>query len=301
MVPTTDKARARRLERLRTMLEHHLEQPPAALEALMSELGEGELRPMFWEQLHAAAGRDGKEAELASAYQKVANPRRLKPLAPDVQVEVLMHAADYFQGMMGDWEGATTFLRLVLEVEPSHDEAFGRLERSFEAQDDKFRLAELYGLVAKSPPIRRQELATRAMNKIMLLPDKTPLPDAACLSLSAVVSASPALADVLEKHCLRTGRAAIACEIRERALGSEDLTQSAMLEQRRRLIELYLGETNTPERAIDHVEFLLDKNPSDARGLTGAERLLSNREVGSRAAAVLQHVRRESRRPSVKP
>ena len=81
------------------MLDKQLSQPPAALEALMSELRIGEAQPQLWEGLHAAAARDGKEQELAAAYRKFATDRRLKQLSPAVQAEVLMHAADFFQGV----------------------------------------------------------------------------------------------------------------------------------------------------------------------------------------------------------
>src|SRR6476620_7502794 len=102
MPDPAEKARPLRLERLRSMLDKQLSQPPAALETLMSELRIGEAQPHLWEGLHAAAARDGKEAEMASAYRKFATDRRLKQLPADVHAEVLMHAADFFQGVMGD-------------------------------------------------------------------------------------------------------------------------------------------------------------------------------------------------------
>ena len=55
MSATADKARAQRLQRLQSSLDHCLEHPEAALETLMLELQMGELHPESWEGLHAAA------------------------------------------------------------------------------------------------------------------------------------------------------------------------------------------------------------------------------------------------------
>src|SRR3954447_1411131 len=110
MPETADKSRALRLQRLRTMLETQVERPEAALETLMSELRLGEPQFELWKGLHAAADRDGKELELAEAYRKVAVDRRLKQLAPAMQGQILMHAADFHQGVLGDSEGGDAYL-----------------------------------------------------------------------------------------------------------------------------------------------------------------------------------------------
>src|SRR5438309_11154081 len=102
MSDTAAKARGIRLERLRSMLEKDLGNPRAALEVLMSELRIGEPQPTLWEQFHIAAVRNGKEAELADAYRKMAIDRRLKQPPPSTYAEFLMHAADFFQGVVGD-------------------------------------------------------------------------------------------------------------------------------------------------------------------------------------------------------
>src|SRR5258706_3257861 len=174
MSDTKKKARALRLERLQTMLDKNLGQPPAALETLMSELRVGEARPELWEKLHAAAARDGKELDLANAYRKIAIDRRLKQLSPQVHAEVLMHAADFFQGVLGDGKAAEAFLQSVLEVAPGHPEAYKRLERRFGTARNELGLGELYPKGARAPPKTPRELGGRPIKNVAALPAKTP-------------------------------------------------------------------------------------------------------------------------------
>jgi len=296
MSATADKARAQRLQRLQSSLDQRLEHPEVALETLMLELQMGELRPESWEGLHAAAARDGKEPDLAAAYGKVTIDRRLKQLTQPERTSVLLHAADFFQGILGDGAGAEGFLQRILESVSDHADAFARLERRFSAANDKVQLAELYALVAAKPPRTPGELATAVLDIISVLPKQAPLSDEACRKLLVLVSESQTLLGVLEKHCRNTGRVELACELLEASLDGDAVSKGTMIERRQRLIELYMGDAKTPEKAISHVEYLLDQDPSDAQARAAAERLLSDRQVASRAAAALQAARRQLRK-----
>jgi tetratricopeptide (TPR) repeat protein len=295
MTDTAAKARAMRLERLRAMLDGKLAQPRAALETLMAELRVGEAQPELWERLHAAAVRDAKEADLADAYGKIAHDRRLKQLSPAVHAEVLMHAADFFQGVRGDGEGAEGFLVGVLEVAPEHLEAFTRLERRFEASGDELRLVELYAAVAATPPKPADEMARRVLKIVTSLSAKTPISDDGCKGLLAFAPANLALLGALEAHCRKTGRIGLACELFEQAISKQGLPEVKVVELRRRLLELYMGEAGEPDKAISHVEVLLGRDPNDAQARATAERLIPRRKVASRAAAALQQARRSGR------
>src|SRR5262245_25391634 len=295
MTDTAAKARAMRLERLRAMLDWSLGNPRAALETLMAELRIGEAQPELWERLHAAAARDSKEADLADAYGKIAQDRRLKQLSPAVHAEVLMHAADFLQGVRGDGQGAEAFLLGVLEVAPNHREAFDRLERRFEAAKDEVRLVELYATVAATPPKPAEEMARRALKIVTSLSAKTPLSDDGCKGLLAFAPANLALLGALETHCRKTGRLGLACDLFEQAISGKGLPEVKVVELRRRLIELYMGEAGEPDKAISHVEVLLERDPNDAQGRATAERLIPRQKVASRAAAALQQARRSGR------
>jgi len=297
MSDPTEKARSLRLERLQSMLDKQLSQPPAALEALLSELRIGEAQPQLWEGLHAAAARDGKEPDLAAAYRKFATDRRLKQLPPAVQAEVLIHAADFFQGVVGDPESSEVCLRNVLEVTPHHVEAFRRLERKYEAASDDLKLVELYAMVASTPPNPPDEMARRAINIIALLSAKAPVSDDACKKLLALLPSSASLLSILEAHCQKTDRVGLACALLEQGIASQTLPEARVIDHRRRLIELYLGPVKTPEKALPHVEELLERDSTDARARAAANTLLSVREVASKAAAAIQRARRQSQLP----
>ena len=129
MSEIAEKARAQRLERLRSMLERRLENPAAALEVLISEIVAGDPQTKLWEALHGAAARDGLEQSLASAYVKIASARRMQQLSPQAQCEVLLHAADFYQGVLGDAATAENFLERIQRIIPGHRESFVRLER----------------------------------------------------------------------------------------------------------------------------------------------------------------------------
>jgi len=297
MSDPAEKARSLRLERLQTMLDKQLSQPPAALEALMAELRIGEAQPQLWEKLHAAAARDGKEQDLAAAYRKFATDRRLKQLAPAVHAEVLMHAADFFQGVLGDPQSSEGFLRNVLEVASNHVEAYKRLERKYEAAADDLKLVELYAMVAATPPKPPDEMARRAINIIALLSAKAPLSDDACKKLLALVPASSSLLSILEAHCQKTDRMGLACALLEQGLAGPGLPEARIIDHRRRLVDLYLGPAKTPEKAMPHVEDLLARDATDARARAAANTLLSVRGVASRAAAAIQRARRQNQLP----
>jgi hypothetical protein len=294
MTDNAEKARTQRLGRLKAVLDKRLDNPAAAIEALMAELRRGDPQTKLWEALHAAAARDAKEQDLATAYLKIATGRRMQQNESWVQADVLMHAADFVQGVIGDAAGAEKFLDRVLEAVPDHAEAFARLKRRIGATGDPRRMLELYALVAASPK-PPDDLARQVVNTIVPLPAKTPLSDVACKRLVALVPTDPSVLEALEAHCRKTQRVGLACALIEQAIGDPRLSQVIALKQRRRLIELYTGEADTPAAAISHVEELLEHVPSDQTAHAAAERLLSNREVAPRAAAALQKARRQAR------
>jgi golgin subfamily B member 1 len=297
MTAIAEKARAQRLERLKSALETRLDNPAATLEALMSELVAGEPHTKLWEDLHAAAVRDGKEQDLALAYQKVAVGRRLQQLEPWAQADILMHAADYSQGVLGDAGAAEGFLERALQVVPQNPDAFNRLERRFTAAGDERRMVELYSLVAAALSTPTNDLATKALNKIVPLPASAPLSEDACKRLAALAPTHPSMLEALEAHCRKTKRLSLACALIEQALADPNLPKPVGVAQRRRLIDLYVRDAVAPASAIGHVEELLSRDASDAKAREAAERLLGIRDVAPRAAAALQKARRLSRAP----
>jgi len=295
MAAPADKARTLRLERLGAMLEKGLENPAAALEVLISELKAGEPRADQWEALHAAASRDGKERELAAAYGKVTNERRLQQLSTAAQAELLVHAANFHLGILGDAAASDGLLWRVQRVVPGHAESFARLERRLEAAGDSRGLVELYAVAASTDARAANPLVSKIVNRIVPLPASLPLSEEACKRVLAIAPAHPSLFDVVETHCKKGKRFELACALLEQALLDPALTPASALDRRRRLVELYVVELEKPALAMPHVEALLQEDPLDELARGAAERLLSNRDVAPRAAAALQVARRQVR------
>jgi hypothetical protein len=195
-------------------------------------------------------------------------------------------------GVLGDREGARDFLQATLDVLPAHEEAFKRLEARFRAEGNRVELANLYAKVATSPSIPPDRLAKMAMDDVFSLKASTPLSDETCRALGVLARQTTGVLDVLEAHLKKTDRAPLAAELRERAIEEFDLPEATIVELRRGLVDLYLDAAGTPEKAMPHVEALLERDFSDKRARTAAERLLSTRAVASRAAAIMQAIRR---------
>jgi len=277
------------------MLNTGLANPPAAIEMLICELEAGNKQDHLWEGMHVAAAEGGKEKDLATAYRTLSTGRRLKQLPPDISAEVLIHAAHFFQGMLGDVETAEKFLMAALAASPTHLDAFERLEKKYEALPDKRKLLALYGKVGSNPPKPAVELAGKAVNALVPLTAKTPLDDDACRGLALLGSSS--LLEALEAHCLKTGRAKLACTVLELGLQIGKLPEASAVERRRRLVDLYIGDAGQPEKSIDHVEILLQRDSQDPAARAATKKLLAIRTLADRVMAVLQDVRLQSRPP----
>ncbi len=286
-----------RLTRLRAQLTTRVDNPNAAIEALISELEVGAAQPELWEALHAAASRDRTEEALGAAYVKTAGSQRLARLAPEAATAFLMHAVDCMQGVRGDTATAETFLERVLKVAPSHPDAFARLERRLDTAEDPRRALVVYANAAATPPIAAATLATKAMHRLVMLKSDAPLAEDACRKLTVLAQDNPRLLPALEAHCKLTRRPALAAECIELALENPTLKDEDAPALRHRLLDLYVGEAALPQNAISHVEALLTADATDTDARKVAEKLLSVREVASRAASALTLARRNSQAP----
>lgn len=294
--PGTKRSVAR-LRRLVPMLEGKLDDPVAALELLVGEAEGGEPHRELWEQLHAAAARDDKLVTLGAAYEQLARGRRLRPLAPARQADVLMHGADFLQGILGDPERAAALLERVLAAVPEHAEAFARLERHLAATRQDRRLAELYGNVGGTRRDAPVLLIGQALALIERLPADQALPAETCERLVRASPKNPRVVTVLEAHCRKGGRFREAAALLELAIQGSALEPAELLEPRRRLVALYLAEVKTPDAAMPHVEEILRLDPANADARKAAEKLLAHPAVAGRAAAALQECRRRTPHP----
>src|SRR5690606_33589299 len=80
-------------------LEAPLADEELILESLVSALVHGETLEEQWENLHSAAARDDKIAELAFAYEKLTAGTRFRVLSAGNRVAIHLHAADFLLGV----------------------------------------------------------------------------------------------------------------------------------------------------------------------------------------------------------
>jgi tetratricopeptide (TPR) repeat protein len=283
-----------RIRRLTTLLESGLTDAAQALELLVAELEAGDAHEDLWEKLHAAAVRDEKDFELSAAYDQLARGRRLKALTPEAQERVLMRAADFLGGVLGDAEAAVVFLERVITANPEHAEAFARLERRFTTPRDDRRMAELLATVVAGKREGQALRVGRALSLIDLLPPEQAVSLEACEKLVRAGGKSPRNLMILEGHCKKGKRFKEAAALLEVGLAGGELDSADAYDVRRRAIALYLGDAKAPELAMSHIEELLRIDPSNVEARKAAERLLVHSGISGRAAAALQDARRRA-------
>jgi hypothetical protein len=287
-----EKSRDLRVARLKVSLAQKVANPMAVIDQLMAEVSDGDPQHDLWEQFHAAALRDHCEAAVADAYKRAIVGVRMKRLSPESQAGVLMNGANFYQGILGDMNGASEMLAKVVAVSPANDDAFSRLEKKLERDNDDRKLVELYATVVGHSSRKPEVLAQQALLRLVRLTPATPIADDACRTLVGLVSANPKILDVVEQHCRATKRPMLGGEVVEKALAEDHVASDAVTKQRRqRAVDLFI-EANAGTRAMDHIEKLLEWDFNDPVALRGCERLMSNRDVSSRAAAALQKARR---------
>lgn len=288
----SEKARDLRLARLKASLAQKVANPMAVIDQLMAEMGDGDPQHAMWEQFHAAALRDHCEPAVAEAYKRAMAGPRMKRLPPEAQANVFMNAANFYQGILGDMNGASEMLAKLVVVVPANDDAFNRLEKKLEREGNDLKLVELYATVAGHSSRKPETLAQQALLRLVKITPATPLADDACRKLVALVPANAKILEVVEQHCRATKRALLGGEVIEKALAEDGVASDALTKQRRqRAVDIFI-ESNAAARAMEHIEKLLDLDFNDPVALRGCERLMSNREVSSRAAAALQKARR---------
>src|SRR5205085_371922 len=117
-----------RLDRVTQIIETGLESEPAILDLLAASAAKGQLQRPVWDALHAAAARDGRISELASAYDQLLQATKLKVLPPPILAEIVTRAAAFLEEFVADNARAIEHLEKALSLAPNHAEAFQRLE-----------------------------------------------------------------------------------------------------------------------------------------------------------------------------
>jgi golgin subfamily B member 1 len=295
LAPKTEAKRrasvlAMKLSEVAEGLDERLDDPSAVLELLVSALAKGEAPYEVWEKLHRAAARHEKVADLALAYEQAATDKRIKLLPGEQQVFIYLSAAHFFQGDVGDTDGAIAFAERAAAASPGHAEAFALLEQLYGMANKPARLAELYADAssrAQEPDVKLQLLRRAAE----LLSDQPQSDDLAIDVAQRTLKLAPGdegAREGLVRRLLSRGRHKEVADVFEQALRREPPPSPAeQLLLREQLLDLSLGSLKDVTRALGHVEGVLQLAPSHPTALAAAEGLLDNRVHAARVAAAL--------------
>src|SRR5262249_27018379 len=197
-------------------------------------------------------------------------------------------AAKFFGDVLGDEFGATTYLERALGAFPGHIGAFERIDAQLTRIDDNKKLAELCVMTAAHRARPEQiELLKRAAH----LFDRAPLEDKAIETYEQLVRLDPTdeeLRNALEARFVRANRYRDVARMFEQALASDPPPPEPEAARiRQKLIEVFANQLKEPERAMPHIESLLEADPTNFEARRVAQRLLESKGLAARAAAVL--------------
>jgi tetratricopeptide (TPR) repeat protein len=268
--------------------ETKLENEEEVLDAILSALSKNVLDPSLWQELHNAAVRYDRVSELAFAYESAAQGRKLKTFIPQVQSELYYRAATFFGDVLGDEFGATTYLERALAAFPGHIGAFDRIDVQLTRTDDNKRLAELCVLTA---PHRQRIDQIAILKRAALLFEKAALEDKAIETYQQLVRLDPSdesLRNALEVRFVKANRYRDVARMLEQALAVDPTPPEDEGHRiRQKLIEVFANQLKEPERAMPHVEALLEFDASNVEARRVATRLLESKGLAARAAAAL--------------
>ena len=140
-----------------TTLQVKLDDEVYLLESLLASLGRGQSLPERWTLLHEAAARDERIPELAFAYERLIQDKKLKFFSTSMQCEILMHAATFLADAFGDVDGATGYLNSC-SPSPPRTPAFAKMEAVLTASANA-ELADVYATAATHRRIKDEQVA----------------------------------------------------------------------------------------------------------------------------------------------
>ena len=283
-------SRSLRIEELDEYLSGPIENPQAVLDSLVNAAAKGQLFPALFDKLHAVASEQDKLADLAFAYESLAQDRRVKLLPVESQAAVFLQATRFFSDVFGDPDGAVSYAERVLAAEPGQPEAVARLEKIFGDSSDNARLAKLYFDLATHDRDPAVQLA-RLRQVVEVAADVAEMSAITVDALSRLHKIDPGDAwvrDALEQRLVAGGKPRESIKLLEASLAREPAPgEVEAFQLRTRLLELYGKDIGEPHRAVPHIEALLAQTPAHAEARRLAEGLLDNRAVAARVAAAL--------------
>ncbi|MFO0550035.1 MAG: hypothetical protein U0271_16690 [Polyangiaceae bacterium] len=288
---TGSKGPALRIETLSAYLDDQLDNEAAVLDVLVVAMARGQSNPELWDKLHAAALRDDRLSELAFAYEKLNQDRRVRIMPPAHQAQIFLNAARFFVRALGDIDGAQTALERVLALAPGHPEAFSQLQRILEDKGETDKLVALH-LAAVGPKTDKETAVSHLRAALNLVRDAEP--EKAVKIAQQLLRLDPSDPNAVDAVCAGLEAAnkfgEVARALEQSLQADPPPSDERKLAVRLRLLALYDDRIPEIERAIGHVEEVLGLDPANEIARKLANRLLANKVVGARAAGALERV-----------
>lgn len=271
--------------RLAGVHEEKLEAYGSALDVLLKAVSEFPSELSLWERADTLSALAGRPTDLADAYRETLR----RDLAEEIEVDLCDRAARLHEDKLGDPMGATPYLERVLSLRPGNELAFSHLKDILTAAERWAELEALYDKASQATedPQRRIDMlievaliceeiiedpkkATRYYERIL---EVDPLHDNSIRALDrlyAMQGRNEDLAGLLERRV----QVAVGDELNELKL---------------RLAQIQL-DLLQPDKAVDHVDDVLQERPNDYEARELAERMLEIGSLRIRAARMLERV-----------
>jgi tetratricopeptide (TPR) repeat protein len=283
---TTRSERLTLVDQLILLHAEKLGERSAALDVALRTLVDFPDESALWDRAEALATAAGRPTEFADCLRGVLGVS----LERDLELSLCERAAHWHEERLGDPVGATPYLERMLALEPNNQRAFGRLkdiltaaerwgeleamyERAIELTEDRGRRIDMLAEVAliAEEIVGDSQKAMRHNERILEL---EPLHPAALETLDMLYTRHDRFAPLASLLVVRL------------QIASGELAT----ELKRRAAFVLLDKLHEPERAIGHVEELLEENVNDHDARQLAERLLGIKALRGRIARTLEHV-----------
>jgi tetratricopeptide (TPR) repeat protein len=268
---------------------------------MLGWLARGGLATDAWDQLHAAARRDGCIDAVAAALGSVSMGPRIATVQSQLAAEWFFQAARFCDEVASDDLGAAMHLERCLALSPGHTEAFELMETILAKSQRPDKLSDLYAAAAPHRPRGQQALMLRRAAEWLARAEARAAGTASGADPSIKTRALETWQEIvrlepgddearsrLEALYIEAGRFLDTVRLAEQSLArdpdKDSYSKKLLLE---RIVSLYADRLEQPERAISAVEQLLALEPSNEAAMRVAERLLSVPGLAVRAASAL--------------
>lgn len=271
----------------------------AVLEALILAISRGEPTESSFQALHDASTRDGRVEALAAAYERVRRESRLRRMEREHQAILLTQAATFYADVPQNFQLAFACLERSLAADPTNADTLALADRLLVPIGDPMRVVEVYGAAtsARSDPAGQLYLWRRCLDVVEAMPDSS---EAALAVRERLVKLEPSDATIraeLARDYAALGRHRELVKLLEQVLPHLDPADDEWLNTRLRLLVLYRDTLREPQRAMPHIEQLLQTNPVNETALEAAESLMESRLLAPRLAPLLANAYARLRRP----